>query len=166
MMPIRKRNRGKSAMTRSREAGLLIALCLLAASPALAKIRLDPGAWQQVESGTEDGQPAEPVTYTDCLTPAQARDPIKALAGLDALGRLIGRQCRDARFVQKADKVTLSFACGDEKTISIAIDLVFSFHGQRHYTGSVKSTFVLKGKKTTSDKMIEAKWLGPECEKN
>jgi Protein of unknown function (DUF3617) len=153
-------------MTTCRKSGALLALCLIAAAPASAEIKLDPGAWQQVESGTEDGQPAAPVTYTNCLSPAQARDPIKALAGLDDLGRLIGRRCQDARFEQKADKVTLSFACGDEKTISVAIDLAFTFDGSRHYTGTVKSTFAMKGKKTTSDKTIEAKWLGPECKKD
>jgi hypothetical protein len=144
---------------------LLGALFLLAASPARAAIKLDPGAWQQVESGSEDGKPAEPVTYTDCLTPQQAKDPIKALTALKDLGSLIGRQCQTLKVHQDDGKIALTFSCGNEKENYIAIDLAFTFLDPRHYTGTVKSTFVLKGKKTTSDKIIDAKWLGPACKK-
>ena len=145
--------------------GALLAAFLLAAAPARAEIKLDPGTWQQVETGTEDGKPAKPVTYTDCLTPEQARDPVKALAAFKDIGSLIGRQCKTLRFHQGADKVSLTFACGEEKTNYIAIDLAFTFQDTRHYNGTIKSTFVFKSKKTTSDKTIEAKWLAAECKK-
>ena len=144
---------------------LLAALVLLAALPARAEIKLEPGTWQQVEHGTEDGKPAVPTTYTDCLTPQQAGDPVKALSGLKDLGNLIGRQCKTLKFEQGGDKVALTFACGDAKTNYIAIDLAFTFVDTHHYTGTVKSAFVFKGKKTTSDKTIEAKWLAAECTK-
>ncbi len=113
----------------------------------------------------EDGKSAAPVTYTDCLTPEQAKDPVKALAALKDLGSLIGRQCSAARFQEGDDKISLTFACGDEKTNYIAIDLALSFLNARHYTGTVKSTFVFKGRKTVSDKTIDAKWLAAECKK-
>lgn len=142
-----------------------VAAGLAAASPARAEIKLEPGTWQQVETGTEDGQPAEPVTYTDCLTPEQAKDPIKALSALKDLGSLIGRQCNSLQAQQEADKISVAFACGDEKTNYIAIDLAFHFLDARHYTGTVKSTFVFKGRKTASDKTIDAKWLAAECKK-
>jgi len=145
--------------------GALLGAILFAASPARAAIKLEPGAWQQVESGTEDGKQAEPVTYTDCLTPAQAQDPVKALSALKNLGSLIGRQCQTLKVHQGDDKISLTFSCGSEKTNSIAIDLAFTFLDPRHYTGTVKSTFVFKGRKTTSDKTIDAKWLGPACKK-
>lgn len=145
--------------------GALFGAVLLTAPPARAAIQLEPGSWQQVENGTEDGKPAKPFTYTDCLTPEQAKDPVKALAALKDLGSLIGRQCSAARFNEVGDKVSLTFACGDEKTNYIAIDLSFSFLNARHYTGTVKSTFVFKGRKTTSDKAIDAQWLAAECQK-
>ena len=137
----------------------------LAASPVRAEIKLDPGTWQQVETGSEDGKPAAPVTYTDCLTPEQAGDPVKALSAFKELGSLIGRQCNTLKLNQDANKIALTFACGNEKTNYIAIDLAFSFLDARHYTGTVKSTFVFKGNKTTSDKAVDAKWLSPECKK-
>jgi len=143
---------------------VLLALCL-AAFPAHAEIKLDPGTWQQVESGSEDGKPAEPVTYTDCLTPEQARDPIKALSALKELGSLIGQHCQNLQVHQEADAGSVDFACGDEKTNYIAISFTFKIHDARHYSGTVKSTFVFKGRKTSSDKSIDATWLKAECEK-
>jgi len=143
---------------------VLLALCL-AAFPARAEIKLDPGTWQQVESGSEDGKPAEPVTYTDCLTPEQARDPIKALSALKELGSLIGQHCQNLQVHQEADAGSVDFACGDEKTNYIAISFTFKIHDARHYSGTVKSTFVFKGRKTSSDKSIDATWLKAECEK-
>jgi len=144
--------------------GALLAACLLTL-PARAEIKLDPGTWQQVESGSEDGKPAEPVTYTDCLTPEQARDPIKALAALKDIGSLIGQHCQTLQVHQDDNAVAVDFACGDEKSNYIAISLAFKIADTRHYSGTIKSTFVFKGKKTTSDKTIAAKWLGPECRK-
>ena len=145
--------------------GALLAATFFFVTAARAEIKLDPGTWQQIERGSEDGKPAEPVTYTDCLTPEQARDPIKALAALKDLGSLIGRQCKTLQLNQGADNISLTFTCGDEKTNYIAIDLAFTFDDARHYHGTVKSTFVFKGRKTTSDKTIEAKWLSAECKK-
>jgi hypothetical protein len=143
----------------------LVAFCLLATSPARAEIKLDPGTWQQVESGSEDGKPAEPVTYTDCLTPEQAKDPIKALSDLKNLASLVGQHCKTMQVKQDANTVAVDFACGDEASAFIGINLKFTFADARHYTGTVKSIFVFKGKKTTSDKTIEAKWLDAACKK-
>lgn len=153
------------AMARTAAGALLAAACLVAGPPAHAEIRLDPGTWQQVETGSEDDQPAEPVTYSDCLTPEQAKDPVKALSALKGLGSLIGQRCESLQAQQNADKISVAFACGDEKTNYIGIDLAFHFVDARHYSGTVKSTFVFKGRKTTSDKTIDAKWLAAECKK-
>jgi len=155
---------GGGKMQRITLGALLLASCLAAFS-ARAEIKLDPGSWQQVESGSEDGKPAEPVTYTDCLTPEQARDPIKALSALKELGSLIGQHCQNLQVHQEADAGSVEFACGDEKSNYIAINFTFKVVDTRHYTGAVKSTFVFKGRKTSSDKTIEGKWLKAECDK-
>jgi hypothetical protein len=148
-----------------RTAALLTVVCLFAASPARAEIKLEPGTWQQVESGTENGAPADPVTYVDCLTPEEAKDPVKAMSNLKEMGELIGRQCKELDVHQGADAISVKFACGDEATNFLGLNLEFKFLDPRHYTGTIKSTFVLKGTKTTSDKSIAAKWLKAECEK-
>ena len=152
-------------LSRLRTAAWLAAACLLAAPAARAEIKLEPGTWQQVESGSEDGRPAEPVTYVDCLTAEEAKDPIKAMSNLKEMGELIGRQCKELDVHQGADTVSVKFACGDEATNFVGLSLEFKFLDPHHYTGTIKSTFVFKGAKTTSDKTIEAKWLKAECEK-
>lgn len=144
---------------------LLAAAVCLAAAPARAAIKLAPGTWQQVETGSEDGKPAAPETYTDCLTPAQASDPVKALSALEAIGGLIGQRCKSLQVHEGDNTISVEFACGDEKWNFIGVSLNFTFLDPRHYTGTIKSTFLLKGEKTTTDKTIEAKWLGPECKK-
>ena len=144
---------------------LLAAICLLAAPPARAEIKLEPGSWQQVESGSENGEAAEPVAYVDCLTPEQAKDPIKAMSDLKEMGELIGRQCKELDVHQGADTISVKFSCGDEATNFLGLSMEFKFLDARHYPGTVKSSFVFKGEKTTSDKTIEAKWLKAECEK-
>ena len=144
---------------------LLAAALSFALSPARAEIKLEPGTWQQTESGSEDGEPAKPVTYTDCLTPEVAKDPIKAMANLKDMGELIGQHCKDLQIQKGSDTIALDFACGEERTTYIGINLQFKFLDARHYHGTVKSTFVFKGKKTTSDKTIDAKWLALECKK-
>jgi hypothetical protein len=143
----------------------LAGACLCAALPARAEIKLEPGTWQQVESGIENGEPAEPVTYVDCLTPEVAKDPIKAMSNLKEMGQLIGRQCQELDAHQGTDMISVKFACGDETTNFVGLSLEFKFVDPRRYTGTVKSTFVFKGSKTTSDKTIEAKWLKAECDK-
>jgi hypothetical protein len=153
-------------LSRLRTAALLATACFFAAAAARAEIKLEPGTWQQVESGIENGEPAEPVTYVDCLTPEVAKDPIKAMSNLKEMGQLIGRQCQELDAHQGTDMISVKFACGDETTNFVGLSLEFKFVDPRRYTGTVKSTFVFKGSKTTSDKTIEAKWLKAACDKN
>ena len=59
--------------------GLVVAASLLAANPARAVIELDPGMWQDTETGDENGQPSKPEVTSDCMTPEEAKDPVKSL---------------------------------------------------------------------------------------
>jgi hypothetical protein len=36
--------------------------------------------WQDTETGEENGKPAKPEVTSDCMTPEEAKDPVKALA--------------------------------------------------------------------------------------
>ncbi len=145
--------------------GALLAAAAVA-SPAQAEISVAPGLWQQVETGTEDGKPAAPVTYTNCVTPEEAKDPIKAMANLKAMGLLVGQYCKKLDVDQKDQSVALSFACGDEKSTFVGMTLNFTFLDARHFSGTIKSRLVFSGKETTSDKAIEGKWLQAACKKD
>jgi Protein of unknown function (DUF3617) len=150
-------------MTSHRAAGtlLLAALCLLAL-PALAAIQLAPGEWQDTENGTEDGHAVKNEVSTDCMTAAEARDPLKALSQLKATA---GQQCKTMNVKEAGNTLAFDMECGDASTMSIAISMTFTFLDSRHYTGTVKSKVVFAGKTTTADKRIESKWIGAVCKK-
>jgi hypothetical protein len=143
----------------------LACLCLIAVPPAWAEIKLDPGLWQKTETGSENGEPVAPQVTTDCMTPQDALDPVKALSALKDLSTLIGQRCETLQVHQDGNTVSVEFKCGDPKTMSIAISMRFNFADARHYTGRVRSSFVFKGRETSADKTIDAKWLAAECKK-
>ncbi len=134
----------------------VFAICLLTL-PALAAIQLDPGEWQDSESGSENGQAVKTEINTSCMTAAEARDPVKALSQLKATA---GEKCKTMNVRESGNTLTFDMDCGDPKIMSIAINLNFTFPNSRHYTGTIKSKVVYAGKTTTSDKRIDAKWIG------
>lgn len=141
--------------------GVVVAAGLLAAAPARAAIELDPGEWQDTETGTENGQPAKPEVTTDCIKPEDAKDPVKALT---AMKDQQAGQCKTVDVKQSGNTVSYVMQCGDPKQMSIDIAATYTFIDRRHYTGTLKSTVVLAGQKTTSDKKVESKWIGA-CKK-
>lgn len=132
-----------------------------AAAPALAAIQLDPGTWQDTETGTENGQPAKTEVTTDCMTPEDAKDPVKALMAEQA--KQAG-QCKTFDVKPSGNTVSFTMQCGDAKQMSFDISGTMTFIDRKHYTGTMKSTVVFAGQKMTSDKKIESKWIGA-CKK-
>ena len=136
-------------------------LCVLFAShPALAAIQLESGNWQDTETGTEDGKPVKAEVTTDCMSPEEAKDPVKVLTAMkDTAG-----QCTKVDVKQAGNVVTFVMQCGDPKQMSIDMLATYTFVDAKHYSGTLKSTVILAGKKTTADKKVESKWIGP-CKK-
>jgi len=136
--------------------GLVVAASLLAAHPARAAIELDPGMWQDTEAGEEDGKPVKPAVTSDCMTPEEAKDPVKALSVMkDNPG-----QCKKLELKENGNLVSVEMQCGDPKELSIEMIGTYTFLDRRHYTGTIKSTVTLAGKKTTANKMVDSKWIG------
>jgi hypothetical protein len=146
-----------SARTRVAAFGLLAAL--LSASPALAAIELDPGLWQDIETGTENGQPAKPEVTSDCMSPEEAKDPIKSLSATAV--KDTGGQCKKYEVKQNGNTVSVDMNCGDPQIMSIEMIGTYTFIDRRHYTGKMKSTVTIAGQKTASDKSVDSKWIGP-----
>ena len=48
-----------------------------AAAPAFAAIELEPGTWQDTETGTENGRPAKPKRKNHMATPRNGRSQPK-----------------------------------------------------------------------------------------
>lgn len=136
-------------------------VAIVAASPALAAIELEPGLWQDTETGTENGQPAKPEVTTDCMTPEDAKDPLKSLMAEQAQAG----QCKTFDVKPSGNTITYTMQCGDPKQMSIDIAGTITVIDRKHYTGTLKSTIVMAGQKMTSDKKIESKWLSATCKK-
>lgn len=139
---------------------LSIPLILLAAHPARAAIQLEPGMWQDTETGEEDGKPVKPEVTSDCMTPEEAKDPVKSLSVM----KDTGGQCKKLDIKENGNAVSIVMQCGDPKEMSIDLVGTYTFLTPKHYTGTMKSTVILAGKKTTASKTVDSKWIGP-CKK-
>ncbi len=145
-------------MTSRCSLALCVSLFLLsAASPAFAAIELDPGMWQDTETGEEDGKPVKPEVTSDCMAPEEAKDPVKALSVMkDGAG-----QCKKLEVKEKGNVVSIEMQCGDPKEMSIEMIGTYTFLDRRHYIGTMKSTIIHGGQTATSNKTVDSKWIGP-----
>jgi hypothetical protein len=140
--------------------GLLTSILLLLATPAFAAHELEPGLWQDTETGTENGQPAKPEVTTNCLSAEEARDPIKTI-----LKDADGKKCEALSAKENGNVVTVVMRCGDPKEMRIEIDMTVNFLSARSYTGTMKSLVIFGGQKMTTEKTLASKWIAASCKK-
>ena len=140
---------------------LAIALCALASLPSAA-LELDPGEWQGTETGTENGEPAAPVTLSACIVKADSRDLVKALT---AVKELAGQKCVAVDLHDTGKTLSFRIACGLPDKVSFSVDANLTFENARHYSGTIKSSVTYAGKTTSSDKQIDSRRIGPCKEK-
>jgi Protein of unknown function (DUF3617) len=139
--------------------GLLTAIVFMACSPASA-LEIQPGQWRSSEVHTMNGKTDKPEITSDCVSAEEARDPVKALAQLKGAGRA---QCRAFDVKQTGNVVSFVMKCGDAKQGSIDLAAVYTFADARHYSGAIKTTMSIMGRKIVSDMTIDARWLGAAC---
>jgi len=133
--------------------------CILLAVPARAEVQLQPGLWQETETGSENGAPAKTETTTRCMTPEEAREPGRAVV-FDAELR---KHCRTLDFKRAGDVLTIRLQCG-KQGLAVNIGGTFTFHSPQHYSGAMKLAIKLGTIKLSNDKTIDAKRLG-DCKK-
>ena len=139
-----------------------LVLAVLLPAAASAAIELEPGQWQDTETGMENGKPAKPEVTTDCMTPEDAKDPMQSLAKMQAEG---AGKCETLDIKPNGNVVSLKMKCGDDKQGAMEISGTFTFIDRKHYTTSMKSVVSFGGQKMTADKEIDSKWVGAECKK-
>jgi len=133
---------------------------LMLATPARAAIELEPGQWQDTETGDEDGKPVKPEVTSDCMTPEEAKDPVKSLSVMkDTSG-----QCKKLDVKQSGNTVSIVMLCGDPKEMQIDMTGSYTFIDRKHYTGTMKTTIIIAGKTSTANKSVDSKWMGA-CKK-
>jgi regulator of protease activity HflC (stomatin/prohibitin superfamily) len=124
-------------------------------------IELQPGQWQETETGSENGKATPAETTTSCMTPAEAKDPLKGLA----LDKDMKGQCKTFDVKKSATGLSLRMQCGDAKQFAMDMTASFAFVSAKQYTGTIKSSVSMMGKTTTADKTIQARWIGAQCKK-
>src|SRR5471030_2608647 len=119
---------------------------------AFAAIELDPGQWQDTETGDEDGKPVKPEVTSDCMSPEEAKDPVKSLAVMkDA-----GGQCKKLEVKETGNVVSVDMQCGDPKEMEINLTGTYTFIDRKHYTGTMKSVITIAGKQTSASKSVDS----------
>ena len=117
-----------------------IALCwppwqALVAAPGLcAALEIEPGQWESSETSDVDGKPGEPEVSTDCVTPEDARDPVKALAGMQDEA---GGKCRMFDVKQTGNVVSVRDEMRRPEGRLDRYERDFVFENARHYTGAL-----------------------------
>ncbi len=139
-------------------AGMAGILALVIA-PALAEVQLQPGLWQETETGSENGKPATSETSTRCMTAEEAAQPSKAVV-FDAELR---KHCRTLDFERAGEMLTIRLQCG-QQALSVNIAATFTFHSPQHYSGAMKIALRLGNLRLSTDKKIDAHRIG-DCPK-
>jgi hypothetical protein len=136
---------------------VIAAIGTLAAPPAHA-VQLEPGLWQDVETGKDNGKTTKPEVHTTCMSPEEARDPVKTI-----LKDSEGQKCDKYDVKENGNTVTAEIRCGDPKEMRMEIDMTINFASTKHYYGTMKSLVIFKGIKSTSEATINSTWLSASC---
>ncbi len=141
-----------------RLAAMAALVCAIVASRPAFAVELDPGLWQDTETGEEDGKPVDPDVTTDCMTPEEAKDPIKSLTSMQGAAG----QCKKLDIKEKGNVVSVEMQCGDPADMAVDMSGTYTFLSKRHYTAAMKTKMTIAGQETTADKKVDSKWVG-EC---
>jgi len=144
-------------LTFARVLALIAAIGAMAAPPAHA-VQLEPGLWQDVETGKDNGKMSKPEVHTTCMSPEEARDPVKTI-----LKDSEGQKCDKYDVKENGNTVTAEIRCGDPKEMRMEIDMTINFVSTKHYYGTMKSLVIFKGIKSTSEATINSTWLSASC---
>ena len=134
---------------------------LLAASGPLHGIELEPGTWKEVETGTEDGKPAQPSFNTTCIDedPAEGLSPIRNLASMRG-------QCKTLEIKKSDGGLSMHVQCGDPDKVLRDFNIDYVFNNARSYSGRLKSAVTVSGNSATSDNKVEGRWMSSICRRN
>ena len=136
---------------------VIAAIDAVGALPARA-VQLEPGLWQDVETGKDNGKTTKPEVHTTCMSPEEARDPVKTI-----LKDSEGQKCDKYDVKENGNTVTAEIRCGDPKEMRMEIDMTINFASTKHYNGTMKSLVIFKGIKSTSEATINSMWLSASC---
>ena len=142
-----------------------VLLSLFVVSPALA-LDIQPGLWQDTETGDVNGKPVPPKTSTDCVSPQDATDIVKrAQTEMQASMKDQAQQCSKLDVRQNGNVITFEMKCGDPKEGSIEAIMVMTIQSPQHTSSVTKTTKNFMGQKMVSNLTTDSKWVGAACKK-
>jgi Protein of unknown function (DUF3617) len=141
------------------------AACVLAAAPARA-LDIQPGLWQDTETGEMNGKPIPRKVSTNCVTAAEAKGVVKrAQAELQKAMKQHAHKCSKLDIRQDDNVITFEMKCGDAKRGSIDATTVITVHSPQHTTNVAKSSIDFVGQKMVSTITTDSRWIAAKCEK-
>ena len=136
-----------------------------AASPAHA-LDIQPGLWQDTETGEVNGKPIARKVSTNCVTPAAAKDIVeRAQAELKKSMKGQAQKCDKLAIRQAGNVITFEMKCGDPKQGSIDATTVITVQSPQHTTNMARSTINFLGQTMVSTITTDSKWIAAECKK-
>jgi hypothetical protein len=136
---------------------IFAATCLLAVTTARAEVQLQPGLWQETETGSENNQPVKVETSTRCMTAEEALQPGKAVV----FDETLRKHCKALDYKRSGDLLTLRMQCR-ALGFMVYVGATFTLHSPQHYSGVMKVAIQLATLKFNTDKKIDAHRIG-EC---
>lgn len=146
--------------------GALIAALLSTAPPARASNDIQPGLWQDTETGDVNGKPMPPKVSTDCVSPADAKDIAKrAQAEMQKSMKEQAQQCSQLAVKETGNTILFEMKCGDPKQGAIDVTAVITVESPQRTTNVTKSTMSFMGQKMVSNMRTDSKWIAAACKK-
>ncbi len=143
----------------------LIATGPLAGSPALA-LDVQPGLWQDTETGEVNGKPVPPKVSTDCVSAEDAKDIGKrAQHELQTSMTEQKQQCSKLAVKESGNTILFEMKCGDPKQGSLDVTSVITFQSPQHTINVTKSTMSFMGQTMVSNMTTDSKWVAAACKK-
>jgi hypothetical protein len=140
-------------------------LALFALSPALA-LDIQPGLWQDTETGDVNGKPMPPKVSTDCVAPEDAKDIAKrAQDELQKSMQEQKQQCSKLAVKESGNTILFEMKCGDPKQGSIDVTTVITIQSPQHTSNVTKSTMSFMGQTMVSNLTTDSKWVAAACKK-
>jgi hypothetical protein len=147
----------------------LIFLACLLVLPARAANDIQPGLWQDTETGEVNGQKQQPKVTTECIKPEEAKDIVKkARVEMQASFKESGemaKACSKLDVQEKGNVIYFEMKCGSkEMGGTMEVSMTMTINSPTSTTSVGKTLMSFGGQKLSSNLTTQSKYIGP-CRK-
>ena len=143
-----------------------LAAVLSAVLPARAANEIQPGLWQDTDTGTANDKPMPPRVSTNCITPEEAKNIARqAQAEMQKTLKEQAQHCSEMNVRESGNTITFEMKCGDPKQATFEASSVITFLSPQHTTSITKTEMTLMGHTLASTVTTDSKWIAATCKK-